>query len=263
MSQRRSFCSNKNTQLKREIVTFRHDPDEEVDTTWECMKKFIRKCLHHGLPTCLLIKHFYVGLNQASKCLVNASSNESSLKGIANEANEILEASTCLITISGDKMTQSPEKVLLQYKNDENFARNSTLKALALWSQAPIAAVNQIATPSCVYCNNNHAFNNWLFNPDFEIKIKKFVVREHRSAIVGKSDMHVTTLRKTLQKQGHRDEELSAALYKYHSPFRMRSSNFITTSVPLLDLQLSPFGSIFIVLKIKLLFSHPSLCPTK
>lgn len=51
--------------------------------------------------------------------------------------------------------------------------------------------------------------------------------------------------------------------YKYHSPFRMRSSNFITTSVPLLDLQLSPFGSIFIVLKIKLLFSHPSLCPTK
>lgn len=81
----------------------------------------------------------------------------------------------CLITISGEKMTQSPEKVLLQYKNDENFAtltakivaRNTTLKALALGNQAPIAAVNQIATPSCVYYNDNHAFDNCLFNPDY------------------------------------------------------------------------------------------------
>lgn len=57
------------------------------------LEEIRKEMSHHGLPTCLLIKHFYIGLNQASKCLVNASSNESSLKRIASEANEILDAS--------------------------------------------------------------------------------------------------------------------------------------------------------------------------
>ncbi|MDV3143375.1 MAG: retrotransposon gag domain-containing protein, partial [Sweet potato little leaf phytoplasma] len=85
------FPSNKNVKYRAEIIAFRQSYDEPLDAAWERFQRLVRKCPHHGLSTCIILEHFYSGLDQASKALVNASANGSFLKKSANEVHAIID----------------------------------------------------------------------------------------------------------------------------------------------------------------------------
>lgn len=79
---------------KREIVTFKQNQNEVIGATWgdsrgSCENVFI---MFNGfLLKKSVNEHFYNGLTQALKASVNTSTNESLLKKLVNEANEILD----------------------------------------------------------------------------------------------------------------------------------------------------------------------------
>lgn len=85
------YMTTKNAQMRGEIITFKQWPRECVNAAWEWFKKLVRRCFHHGLPTCILIECFYDGLSYNSKMLVNTSSNGAFVQRTFNEANDILD----------------------------------------------------------------------------------------------------------------------------------------------------------------------------
>ena len=64
------FSAHKTNNLKRQIYTFAAHDNERFYQCWERFMETINACPHHGFDTWMLVNHFYGGMSQAMKQLL-------------------------------------------------------------------------------------------------------------------------------------------------------------------------------------------------
>ncbi|XP_050111781.1 uncharacterized protein LOC126590347 [Malus sylvestris] len=67
------YPASKTLDMRTQILSFAHKPNEEFHEAWERFKELIRKCPHSGINTTDQMHIFFRGLNMTTKTLVNAS----------------------------------------------------------------------------------------------------------------------------------------------------------------------------------------------
>ena len=173
------FPPTRNARFRNEIVAFQQFEDETLSEAWERFKKMLRKFPHHGLPHCIQMETFYNGLNIATKQVVDASANESILSKTYNEAYEILEriaSNNCqwadVRSNPGKKTRGVLEVDALSSINAQLASVTNILQNLALgqgsMTKAPVrtaTVMTQTAAESCVYCGEEHTFDQCPSNP--------------------------------------------------------------------------------------------------
>ncbi|XP_022960432.1 uncharacterized protein LOC111461168 [Cucurbita moschata] len=173
------FPPTRNARFRNEIVAFQQFEDETLSEAWERFKEMLRKCPHHGLPHCIQMETFYNGLNIATKQVVDASANGAMLSKTYNEAYEILEriaSNNCqwadVRSNPGKKTRGVLEVDALSSINAQLASVTNILQNLAFGQgtmiKAPAhtaAVMTQTATESCVYCGEEHTFDQCPRNP--------------------------------------------------------------------------------------------------
>ncbi|XP_022926214.1 uncharacterized protein LOC111433394 [Cucurbita moschata] len=173
------FPPTRNARFRNEIVVFQQFEDDTLSEAWERFKEMLRKCPHHGLPHCIQMETFYNGLNIATKQVVDASANGAILSKTYNEAYEILEriaSNNCqwadVRSNPGRKTRGVLEVDALSSINAQLASVTNILQNLALGQdsmiKAPVhtvAVINQTAAESCVYCGEEHTFDQCPSNP--------------------------------------------------------------------------------------------------
>lgn len=135
-----------------------------------------------------MIEHLYNGLTQASKTLVDTSANWSLFKKSFNEDNKILETIVTNNCHWGDDEVEPARKLesvmqldviselkaqmaTMNHSSSEMRVQmtnmNNMLKTLILGNQAPVTPINEISSPTCVYCCKEHLFDDCPYNPTF------------------------------------------------------------------------------------------------
>lgn len=101
-----------NSRLRKEIMTFAQMEDETLSEAWERFKSLLQRCPHHGLPLCIQLETFYVGLNKNSQVLVDSSANGALLRKTYDEAHAIFDRIGA--TIMSGALQKTEEEDLLK-----------------------------------------------------------------------------------------------------------------------------------------------------
>ncbi|KAH9717547.1 hypothetical protein KPL71_021867 [Citrus sinensis] len=162
------FPPTKNVKLWNEITYFHQLEDESLYEVWERFKELLRRCPHHDIPCCIQLETFYNVLNPSTRLMVDASANGALLSKSYTEAYEILERiannnyqwpSTRQPTARGSAGVHNIDAItalLAQVTSLTNIVKTMT--------SAPVV-VKQVAELFCVYCGEEHDFDNCPGNP--------------------------------------------------------------------------------------------------
>ncbi|XP_024042820.1 uncharacterized protein LOC112099628 [Citrus clementina] len=143
-------------------------PDESLYKAWERFKKLFRRCPHHGIPYCIQLETFYNGLNPRTRLMVDASVNGALLSKSYTEAYEILERiannnyqwpSARQPAARGSAGVHSIDAITAL------LAQVTSLTNMVKAMTAAPATVKQVTKFSCVYCGEEHDFDNCPGNP--------------------------------------------------------------------------------------------------
>ncbi|KAH9679769.1 hypothetical protein KPL71_026264 [Citrus sinensis] len=149
------FPPTKNTKLWNEITSFHKLEDESLYEAWERFKELLRRCSHHGIPCCIQLETFYNGLNPSTRLMVDASANGALLSKSYTEAYEILER------IANNNYHRGNNIDAITALSAQVTSLTNIVKAM---TSAP-ATVKQVTELSCVYCGEEHDFDNCPGNP--------------------------------------------------------------------------------------------------
>lgn len=162
------FPSTKNAKLRNEITSFHQLEDESLYEAWERFKDLLRRCPHHGIPCCIQLETFYNGLNPSTRLMVDAAANGALLSKSYTEAYEILERiannnyrwpSARQPAARGSAGVHSIDAITAL--SAQVTSLTNMVKAL---TNAP-TTVKQVTELSCVYCGEEHDFDNCPGNP--------------------------------------------------------------------------------------------------
>ncbi|KAH9743537.1 hypothetical protein KPL70_003340 [Citrus sinensis] len=155
-------------QLRNEITSFHQLEDESLYEAWEKFKELLRRCSHHGIPCCIQLETFYNGLNPSTRLMVDASSNGALLSKSYTEAYEILKR----IANNNYQWPSARQPSARGSAGVHNIDAITALSAqvtsltnmVKAMTSAP-ATVKQVTALSCVYCGEEHDFDNCPGNP--------------------------------------------------------------------------------------------------
>ncbi|KAH9770116.1 hypothetical protein KPL71_012262 [Citrus sinensis] len=162
------FPPTKNAKLRNEITSFHQLEDESLYEAWEKFKELLRKCPHHGIPCCIQLETFYNGLNLSTRLMVNALANGALLSKSYTEAYEILERiannnyqwpSARQPTAKGSARVHNINAIIAL------SAQVTSLTNMVKAMTSALATVKEVAELSCVYCGEEHDFDNCPGNP--------------------------------------------------------------------------------------------------
>ncbi|XP_015382752.1 uncharacterized protein LOC107175648 [Citrus sinensis] len=162
------FLPTKNAKLHNEITSFHQLEDENLYEAWEIFKELLRRCPHHGIPCCIQLETFYNRLNLSTRLMVDASDCGALLSKSYTEAYEILER----IAKNNYQWSSTRQPVARGAVGVHNIDAITDLSAqvtsltnmVKAMTSAP-AVVKQVAELSCVYCGEEHEFDNCPGNP--------------------------------------------------------------------------------------------------
>ena len=80
--------------MRIEIHNFSQLEGETFYEAWDHFKDILRKCPHHGLTKWMQVHHFYNGLIETIRTLLDASTGGALMSKSANEAYQLLEDTT-------------------------------------------------------------------------------------------------------------------------------------------------------------------------
>ncbi|KAH9783362.1 hypothetical protein KPL71_009280 [Citrus sinensis] len=162
------FSPIKNAKLRNEITSFHQIEDESLYEAWERFKELLRRCSHHGIPCCIQLETFYNGLNSSTRLMVDASANGALLSKSYTEAYEILER----IANNNYQWPSARQPVAEGSAGVHNIdaitalsAQVTSLTNMVKAMAAAPATVKQVTELSCVYCGEDHDFDNCPGNP--------------------------------------------------------------------------------------------------
>ncbi|KAH9671394.1 hypothetical protein KPL70_017357 [Citrus sinensis] len=162
------FPPTKNAKLRNEITSFHQIEDESLYEAWERFKELLRRCPHHGIPCCIQLEIFYNGLNPSTRLMVDASANGALLSKSYTEAYEILER----IANNNYQWPSARQPVARRsagvhsiYAITALSAQVTSLTNMVKTMTAAPATVKQVTELSCVYCGEDHDFDNCPGNP--------------------------------------------------------------------------------------------------
>ncbi|KAH9697048.1 hypothetical protein KPL71_023441 [Citrus sinensis] len=162
------FPPTKNAKLRNEITSFHQLEDESLYEAWERFKELLRRCHHHSIPCCIQLETFYNGLNLSTRLMVDASANGALLSKSYTEAYEILERITNNNYQWPSTRQPAARGSVGVHNIDAITALSAQVTSLTNMVKAMIAdtaTVKQVTKLSCVYCGEEHDFNNCLGNP--------------------------------------------------------------------------------------------------
>ncbi|KAH9704917.1 hypothetical protein KPL70_011661 [Citrus sinensis] len=162
------FPPTKNAKLRNEITSFHQLKDESLYEAWERFKELFRRCPHHGIPCCIQLETFYNGLNPSTRLMVDASANGALLSKSYTEAYEILER----IANNNYQWPSTRQPAARGSAGVHNIdaitalsAQVTSLTNMVKAMTAAPATVKQVTELSCVYCGEEHDFDNCPGNP--------------------------------------------------------------------------------------------------
>ena len=161
------FPPTKNAKLWNEITFFHQLEDESLYEAWERFKELLRMCPHHGVPCCIQLKIFYNGLNPSTRWMVDASVNGALLSKSYTEAYKILERITNN-NYQWPLTTQTAARGATRVHNVDTITTlsaqiTSLTNMVKAMTFAP-TTVKQVVELSCVYCGEEHVFDNYPKN---------------------------------------------------------------------------------------------------
>ncbi|XP_062085843.1 uncharacterized protein LOC133791950 [Humulus lupulus] len=169
---RKYFPPTRNAKFRSEIMSFQQMEDESTNDAWERFKELLRKCPHHGIPHCIQLETFYNGLNAATRMVLDASANGAILSKSYNEAFEILERIASNNYQWSNTRAPTSQKVAGVLEVDalttltaQMASMTNILKNMSMGGNVQPAAAIQSAEVSCVYCGDEHTFENFPSNP--------------------------------------------------------------------------------------------------
>ena len=74
------------SKMRGEIIAFRKREDESLYTTWERFKRFLKRCLMHGIDLTKQMDIFNHSMNYTSKGIINAACRGAFKRKSAEEA---------------------------------------------------------------------------------------------------------------------------------------------------------------------------------
>ncbi|KAH9681318.1 hypothetical protein KPL71_026936 [Citrus sinensis] len=162
------FPPTKNAKLRNEIISFHQLEDESLYEAWEIFKELLRRCPHHGIPCCIQLETFYNGLNLSTRLMVDASANGALLLKSYTEAYEILEK----IANNNYQWPSARQPTTRGSAGVHNIDAITALSAqvtsltnmVKAMTSAP-ATLKPVTEISCVYCGEEHDFDNCPRNP--------------------------------------------------------------------------------------------------
>ncbi|KAH9725969.1 hypothetical protein KPL70_008085 [Citrus sinensis] len=162
------FPPTKNAKLRNEITSFYQLKDESLYEAWERFNELLRRCPHHGIPCCIQLETFYNGLNPSTRLMVDASANGALLSKSYTEAYEILKR-----IANNNYQWPSVRQPAIRgsagvHNIDAITALSAQVTSLTNITKAVTSApatVKQVTEPSCVYCGEEHDFDNCPRNP--------------------------------------------------------------------------------------------------
>ncbi|XP_024042922.1 uncharacterized protein LOC112099709 [Citrus clementina] len=162
------FPPTKNAKLRNEITSFYQLEDESLYEAWERFNELLRRCPHHGIPCCIQLETFYNGLNPSTRLMVDASANGALLSKSYTEAYEILKR-----IANNNYQWPSVRQPAIRgsagvHNIDAITALSTQVTSLTNITKAVTSAtatVKQVTEPSCVYCGEEHDFDNCPRNP--------------------------------------------------------------------------------------------------
>ncbi|KAH9744107.1 hypothetical protein KPL70_003546 [Citrus sinensis] len=157
------FPPTKNAKLQNEITSFHQIEDESLYEAWERFKELLRRCPHHDIPCCIQLETFYNGLNPSTRLMVDASANRAMLAKSYTEAYEILER----IANNNYQWPSVRQPVARGSAGVHSIDAITALSAqvtsltnmVKVMTAAP-ATIKQVTELSCVYCGEDHDFDN-------------------------------------------------------------------------------------------------------
>jgi len=164
----KNFPPTKNTKLRNEITSFHQLENESLYETWERFKELLRRCPRHGISYCIQLETFYNALNSSTRLMVDASVNGALLSKSYTVAYEILER----ITNNNYQWPSARQSAARGSAGVHNIDAITALSAqvtsltnmVKAMTSAP-AVVKQVVELSCVYCGEEHDFDNCPRNP--------------------------------------------------------------------------------------------------
>ncbi|XP_052294371.1 uncharacterized protein LOC127901325 [Citrus sinensis] len=162
------FPPTKNAKLQNEITSFHQLEDDSLYEAWERFKELLRRCPHHGIPCCIQLETFYNWLNLSTRLMVDISANGALLFKSYTEAYEILERianNNYQWPSARQPAARGPAGV---HNIDAITALSTQVTSLTNMVKAMTSApatVKQVAEFSCVYCGEEHDFDNFSRNP--------------------------------------------------------------------------------------------------
>ncbi|KAH9671423.1 hypothetical protein KPL70_017372 [Citrus sinensis] len=162
------FPPTKNAKLRNGITSFHQIDDESLYEAWERFKELLIRCPHHGIPCCIQLETLYNGLNPSTRLMVDASTNGSLLSKSYTKAYEILDR----IANNNYQWPSARQPVARGsagvYSIDaitDLSAQVTSLTNMVKAMTAALATVKQVTELSCVYCGEDHDFDNCPGNP--------------------------------------------------------------------------------------------------
>ncbi|KAH9716154.1 hypothetical protein KPL71_021359 [Citrus sinensis] len=162
------FPPTKNAKLRNEITSFHQLEDESLYEAWERFKELLRRCPHHDIPCCIQLETFYNGLNLSTRSMVDASANKALLSKSYTEAYKILER-------IANNNSQWPSARQLATRGSAGVhsidaitalsAQVTSLTNMVKAMTSALATLKQVTELSCVYCEEEHDFDNCPENP--------------------------------------------------------------------------------------------------
>ncbi|KAI3759834.1 hypothetical protein L6452_07929 [Arctium lappa] len=167
------FPPTRNVKFRHDIMNFRQEEDESVSDSWERFKYLIRKCPHHRIPHCIQLETFYNGLSNAAKIILDTAGGDFVSKTY-NEAFDILEK------VSNNNTEWSNPRAIVPKNasgfHDINAIASLNAQIVALTNlvknnlnineeKSQVQAMNHSLNESCVFCGENHCFEQCPGNP--------------------------------------------------------------------------------------------------
>ncbi|KAJ9538724.1 hypothetical protein OSB04_031457 [Centaurea solstitialis] len=147
--------------------------DEAVSDAWERFKELLRRCPHHGIPHCIQMETFYNSLTFAAKGNLDATAGGAFLSKTYTETVDILEKIARNNTDWSNPRALAPKRPSEFNENDAITTLNAQILALTnlVKNNLNINETNQVQAVTssekemCVFCGNNHTYENCPNNP--------------------------------------------------------------------------------------------------
>lgn len=167
------FLPTANCRLRKEIMTFTQMEDETLSEAWERFKSLLQRCPHHGLPLCIQLETFYVGLNKNSQILVDSSANGALLRKTYDKAHAILDriARNNYEWGNAEDKRRRPIKTSSgSFEVDPITSVNANIDALTTKMDALTASttplIAQLNAVGCGICGEGHTHDQCPSNPE-------------------------------------------------------------------------------------------------